>query len=102
MRCGWTLPRQVGPAVVRNRLKRWSRVYFRQVLLSENTLPVDVNLLFRKTSGDFYKKLDYEQFSKILDRGWEHVGNRVKKSDAPRARIVPNGRNDSSRGRVPL
>ena len=102
MRCGWTLPRQVGPAVVRNRLKRWSRVYFRQILLTHSTLPVDVNLLFCKTSVDFYKKLDYEQFSKILDRGWEHVRSRLKKIDASGARTVPNDRNHSSRGRMPL
>jgi len=77
MRCGWTLPRYVGSAVVRNRLKRWSRVYFRTVLELKNTAPVDVNLVFRKTQDDFYKKLDYEQFSRSLDRGWQQLKRRI-------------------------
>ena len=102
MRCGWTLPRQSGPSVTRNKLKRWSRVYFRNVLLTENTLPVDVNLLFRKTPSDFYKKLDYEQFSKILDKGWEQVRSRLQKINASAPRDVSNDRNNSPRRRVPL
>lgn len=77
MRCGWTLPRYVGSAVVRNRLKRWSRIYFRTVLELENAAPVDVNLVFRKTQDDFYKKLDYEQFSRSLDSGWRQLKRRI-------------------------
>ena len=76
MRCGWTLPRYVGSAVIRNRLRRWSRVYFRQLLDSEQTLPIDVNLVFRRAEDDFYKKLNYEKFSEILDRGWKQIQKR--------------------------
>ena len=81
LRCGWTLPRQVGPAVVRNRLKRWARVYFRTRLKDGHTLPVDLNLVFRKTEGDFYKKLSYERFASVVDRGWLQVESRLAKSD---------------------
>jgi ribonuclease P protein component len=77
MRCGWTLPRQVGPAVVRNRLRRWARVYFNGVLKNEDTAPVDLNLVFRKAEGDFYKRLKYAEFSQILDRGWKQVQRRL-------------------------
>ena len=79
MRCGWTLPRQVGNAVIRNRLKRWSRVFFRELDLSERLLPIDINLVFRRTEVGFYKKLDYETFARILDRGWKQVEKRTQK-----------------------
>ncbi len=78
LRCGWTLPRQVGPAVVRNRLKRWARVYFRDRLKEGHTLPVDLNLVFRKTEGDFYKKLSYERFASVVDKGWRQLEGRLE------------------------
>jgi len=78
MRCGWTLPRQVGPAVTRNRLKRWSRVYFRALLENGDTLPININLVFRKAESDFYKKLDYENFASVLDRGWKQIGRSLE------------------------
>lgn len=90
MRCGWTLPRQVGPAVVRNRLKRWSRVYFRDRLKKGESLPpgiaenigLDINLVFRKADGDFYKKLSYERFSDLLDKSWNQLERRLQKSSS--------------------
>lgn len=88
MRCGWTLPRHVGSAVIRNRLKRWSRVYFRDLLKAERSQPVDVNLVFRRTEDDFYKKLDYEKFAQVLDRGWSQVQRRLKGPSASGARNV--------------
>lgn len=80
MRCGWTLPRHVGSAVIRNRLKRWSRIYFRRILLNDECLPIDINLVFRKADGDFYKKLDYEGFSRVLDRGWRQIEQRMQRA----------------------
>jgi ribonuclease P protein component len=76
LRLGWTLPRQVGPAVVRNRLKRWSRVYFRECVKAGDIPPVDLNLVFRKTEGDFYKKLSYERFASVVDKGWKQIQSR--------------------------
>lgn len=102
MRCGWTLPRQVGSAVVRNRLKRWSRVYFRNLLKESRTLPVDVNLVFRKTENDFYKKLDYEGFSKILDMGWRQVKRRIEASSSVVDRNVQSGGKHPSGRRLPV
>ncbi len=86
LRCGWTLPRQVGPAVVRNRLKRWSRVYFRARLKEGHTLPVDLNLVFRKTEGDFYKKLSYERFASVVDKGWHQLQSRLTTRQAEQIR----------------
>ena len=102
-RCGWTLPRQTGPAVIRNRLKRWSRVYFRQLVKSSETLPaIDLNLVFRKTEPDFYKKLDYERFAETLDKGWKLLGKRAEKLPTVVHRSVPNSGNPVSRRRVPV
>lgn len=90
MRCGWTLPRQVGPAVIRNRLKRWSRVYFRDRLKRGESLPpglaegmgVDINFVFRKADGEFYKKLSYERFADVADKSWEQLERRLQKSES--------------------
>lgn len=92
LRCGWTLPRHVGSAVIRNRLKRWSRVYFRALIKASGDLPgdlspdefspdefsIDINLVFRKAENDFYRRLDYERFSEVLDRGWQQVRRRMR------------------------
>ena len=91
MRCGWTLPRQVGPAVVRNRLKRWSREYFRSLIEQQQTLPIDVNLVFRKAEDDFYKKLDYEQFAQILDRGCEQIRRHKRQLVRDQERALARG-----------
>lgn len=102
LRCGWTLPRQVGSAVIRNRLKRWTRVYFRHLLASGEDVAVDVNLVFRKAENDFYKKLNYEQFSQVLDSGWLQLKKRVQRNPTASRRSVPNNRNKSSRGSLPV
>lgn len=78
MRCGWTLPRAVGTAVVRNRLRRWSRVFFLDRLNTQKPLPAKINLVFRRTEGDFYKKLSYEEFSQVLDKGWRQMERRLR------------------------
>ncbi len=80
VRCGWTIPRKVGNAVIRNKLKRWSRVFFRDLLSSDSAagaINVDINLVFLKSEGDFYKKLDYERFAKQLDKAWTQLRKRV-------------------------
>lgn len=101
MRCGWTLPRQVGSAVVRNRLKRWSRVYFRNRLKEGAIVPADINLVFRKAEGDFYKKLSYERFQDVVDKGWQQLERRLPKNgtvaSSTASRSVPDNRNNSPR-----
>lgn len=77
-RCGWTCPKTVGSAVVRNRLKRWSRIWFRQKmkesLATRVGLPeVDLNLGFRAMPDDFYRRLRYADFAKVLDEGWAQI-----------------------------
>ena len=112
MRCGWTLPRYVGNAVVRNRLRRWSRVYFRTLLAKmepgAKTLPIDVNLVFRKPeikgvdSEDFYKKLKYDSFADVLDRAWKQVERRYEILVAASDRSVQGGGSRPSGRRMPV
>lgn len=77
-RCGWTCPRTVGTAVIRNKLKRWSRIWFREKLKESKvigiSLPdIDLNLGFRAMPEGFYRRLSYADFAKVLDHGWLEI-----------------------------
>ncbi len=77
-RCGWTCPRAVGSAVVRNRLKRWSRIWFRDkyktMAMTGISLPeVDLNLGFRAMPEGFYRKMRYADFAIVLENGWAEI-----------------------------
>lgn len=71
LRFGVTASRKVGPAVTRNKLKRWSKEYFRGFAKSGNTLEADVNIIFKPIDHSFYKGLSYDEFKKAMDRGVE-------------------------------
>ncbi|MBO9668413.1 MAG: ribonuclease P protein component [Bdellovibrio sp.] len=71
LRFGVTASRKVGSAVVRNKLKRWSREYFRALLKAENSIEADINLIFKPMDPNFYKGLPHEEFVKAMDRGIE-------------------------------
>ena len=71
LRFGVTASRKVGPAVVRNKLKRWCREYFRAFLVAGKTIEADINIIFKPMDQNFYKGLRYEEFVKGMDRGLE-------------------------------
>lgn len=66
LRCGWTIPKYVGNAVVRNRIRRWCREFFRSNLNSGWNPPIDMNVIIRKREKDFYKSLEFSEFEKSL------------------------------------
>ncbi len=72
-RFGWTLPRSVGNAVLRNRMKRYAREFFRSQnhLISNSKL--DVNLVFLKSGSHQLKKMDYNEFQKLLLPCWQKI-----------------------------
>jgi ribonuclease P protein component len=59
LRCGWTIPRQIGPAVLRNRFRRWGREFLRKHLVDKS---LDINFVFKRKESGFYKKLNHEDF----------------------------------------
>lgn len=71
LRYGITASRKVGPAVVRNKLKRWIREYFRAACRSGLALEAEINIIFKPIDQSFYRGLTYEEFKKAMDRGVE-------------------------------
>ncbi len=67
IRCGWTIPRQIGNAVIRNRFKRWGREYLRE-WSKQSQLSWDLNLVFKRREKEFYKNLKHGEFDEALDK----------------------------------
>ncbi len=70
LRCGWTIPKKVGNAVLRNKMKRWCRAYLRQRLTEEKTPRVDINFVMRARDKEFYRNLNYNEFAICMDKAW--------------------------------
>ncbi|WII73019.1 ribonuclease P protein component [Bdellovibrio sp. 22V] len=77
LRFGVTASRKVGSAVVRNKLKRWSREYFRASLVAGKSIEADINIIFKPMESNFYKGLPHEEFVKAMDRGLEVVRKNI-------------------------
>jgi ribonuclease P protein component len=67
IRCGWTIPRQIGPAVLRNRFKRWGREYLRR-WSAENKKSLDLNLVFKRKDKGFYKSVSHKEFDGAMEK----------------------------------
>lgn len=64
LRLGCTMSRKVGSAVLRNRLRRWCREWFRKL---ESPQPFDINLLFlERKDKNFYKNLKHDDLNETL------------------------------------
>jgi ribonuclease P protein component len=75
IRCGWTIPRQVGSAVIRNRFKRWGREYLRD-WSKRNQLSLDLNVIFKRCDKEFYKALRHGEFDEALEKMVAKFGRR--------------------------
>jgi ribonuclease P protein component len=67
LRFGCTISSKVGSAVTRNRLKRWTREYFRKAIDDGFNPAIDINLVFKPMPKGFYSKLSHTDFDGILD-----------------------------------
>lgn len=72
MRVGYTISGKVGGAVIRNKLKRWSREIIRQ-WAKENALGVDVNVVFKPKEVGFYKKLQFSEVLGAWSNNWQKI-----------------------------
>lgn len=64
-RFGWTVPKYVGKAVLRNKLKRWCREFFRLNPVSTQD-KYDVNIVFKRKNKQFYEDLLHEDLQDKL------------------------------------
>ncbi|MBC87168.1 MAG: hypothetical protein CL677_08290 [Bdellovibrionaceae bacterium] len=70
---GCTIPRYVGKAVTRNRLRRWTREITREWLKKSPAFSAKVNVVFRKMDPEFYKNLTYELYKQALWKCFKKV-----------------------------
>jgi ribonuclease P protein component len=73
VRYGISIPSALAPAVLRNRIKRWIREYFKQRLINSDPLApptsVDLHFSFRRIAGKVYhldKKADRPKDLKVM------------------------------------
>lgn len=66
-RFGWSISKKIGKAVVRNRLRRWLRNYFRHKEFSKT---LDLNVILLPQTKDFYKNIKWKDFERQLERAW--------------------------------
>jgi ribonuclease P protein component len=73
LRFGMTVTRKVGPAVVRNKVRRWCREFFRLKIKAGASKDIDVNVLIRPMPDEFYKTLSYQDFKSALEVAFEKI-----------------------------
>jgi ribonuclease P protein component len=68
IRCGWTIPKPIGTAVLRNRFRRWGREYLRKWAAGQSDKSLDLNLIFKRRERDFYRSMSHKEFDGVMDK----------------------------------
>lgn len=70
----------MGNAVTRNKIKRWCRELIRRSHIECIGAGVDINIVFFAQEGDFYKNLEFSEFSQAISDGWQKLIKQVERS----------------------
>ena len=74
VRLGLTVPKYVGPAVVRNKIRRWSKELIRDAVKKRTFKKgTDLNLFLRNKNKGFYKTVGYEEFKNCFNEAIRKV-----------------------------
>lgn len=77
IRYGVTANKKTGPAVVRNKLKRWCREFIREEYRTGFNFEVDINFVFRANSNDFYKNLPFAEFKSVASKAFFDIRKNI-------------------------
>lgn len=74
--------------MVRNRLKRWCREYFRGLAKTSERPGAEINVIFKPIDRGFYKGLSHDEFIRTLDRGVGSVRKALSSVGSDRDRRI--------------
>lgn len=73
LRFGLTVSAKVGSSVIRNKLKRWCRLYFRKAIDAGFDQGLDINVIFKTVSADFYKRISHKEVELALEEFFKRI-----------------------------
>lgn len=79
---GFVLSRKVGNAVVRNQLKRWLREEIAHFLKENPEIKVKFSVFIKPMSADYYKKMSFLSFKKVLNNGIKFIAKKHPQKNA--------------------
>lgn len=73
---GFILSRKVGNSAVRNRVRRWLRQELAEFLKENPELKIKFSVFIKPMSEDFYKKMSFLSFKKVLNNAIRFISKK--------------------------